>query len=108
MMKSLLVLTLLVAAASAHLCLLSPRQRGTMEDLNTAGENKFNMRFYTYTCMSIDHAWPTTLRACVAPAQRRSFRQLHLGSCKLSTSTILILSAYRPASARGVRKIAFN
>ena len=39
MMKSLLVLTLLVAAASAHLCLLSPRQRGTMEELNTQGEN---------------------------------------------------------------------
>ena len=38
MMKSLLILSLLVAAASAHLCLIEPRQRGTMADINTAGE----------------------------------------------------------------------
>ena len=41
-MKSLLILSFLVAAASAHLCLLEPHQRGSMQDLNTAGETGYN------------------------------------------------------------------
>ena len=36
-MKSLLLLSLLVAATSAHLCLVGPHQRGTMDDVNTQG-----------------------------------------------------------------------
>ena len=53
-MKVLLILAAVVAMGHAHLCLISPEQRGNISDLNMPGQPK--EQFYLYTVQKMMHA----------------------------------------------------